>query len=105
MKTIRLCFQVFLKGTAENVYNIPLAPVVSEPIQNKDAMCDLKIVKLSKPSCSVVGGDDIILLCEKVSTAESFKCGEMIKCGFDLNFNVFIFNEKGGERRHQNSFF
>lgn len=66
MKAIRLCFQVFLKSSDENKYNIPLAPIVSEPIHNKDAMCDLKIVKLSKPSCSVIGGDDIILLCEKV---------------------------------------
>lgn len=64
MKAIRLCFQVFLKSSDENKYNIPLAPIVSEPIHNKD--CDLKIVRLSKPSCSVAGGDDIILLCEKV---------------------------------------
>lgn len=65
MKAIRLCFQVFIKDS-DNKYNIPLAPIVSEPIHNKNAMCDLKIVRLSKPSCSVAGGDDIILLCEKV---------------------------------------
>lgn len=75
MKAIRLCFQVFLKSLDENKYNIPLAPIVSEPIQNKDAMSDLKIVKLSKPSCSVDGGDDIILLCEKVIEIDCFWLG------------------------------
>lgn len=85
MKEIRLCFQVFLKSSDENKYNIPLAPIVSEPIHNKDAMSELKIVKLSKPSCSVVGGDDIILLCEKVI--------ELIVFGlydFDLKFRLFV---------------
>lgn len=66
MKAIRLCFQVFLKGSGEHMYNIPLAPIVSEPIHNKDAMSDLKIVKLSAPSSSAAGGEHIILLCEKV---------------------------------------
>lgn len=66
MKAICLCFQVFLKSTDDNKYNIPLTPIVFEPIYNKDAMSDLKIIKLSKPSCCVTGGDDIILLCEKV---------------------------------------
>lgn len=66
MNAVRLCFQVFLKDPDGHNFNIPLTPVVSEPIYDKKAMSDLVICKLSKPSCNVAGGDEIILLCEKV---------------------------------------
>lgn len=61
-----MCFQVFLKDPEGHNFNIPLDPVVSEPIYDKKAMSDLVICKLSKPSSSVAGGEEIILLCEKV---------------------------------------
>lgn len=67
LNAVRLCFQVFLKDPDGHNFNIPLQPVVSEPIYDKKAMSDLVICKLSKPCCNVAGGEEIILLCEKVS--------------------------------------
>lgn len=32
---LRLCFQVFLEGQEKEKYDIPLAPVVSDPIYDK----------------------------------------------------------------------
>lgn len=68
LNAVRLCFQVFLESTSKDRpgFTIPLQPVVSDPIYDKKAMSDLVICKLSKPSCSVAGGEEIILLCEKV---------------------------------------
>lgn len=66
LNAVRLCFQVFLKGPDRQ--HLPIDPIVSDPIYDKKAMSDLVICKLSKPSASVAGGDEIILLCEKVSS-------------------------------------
>lgn len=63
MSTIRLCFQVFVQGKGKL---IPLKPVVSEPIQDKKSLFELSISALSSCSCSVDGGKEIILLCDKV---------------------------------------
>lgn len=46
---------------------VALPPVVSDPIFDKKAMSDLVICKLSHCSCSVAGGQEMILLCEKVA--------------------------------------
>lgn len=89
MKSVRLCFQVFLKSSDEDKYNIRLAPIVSEPVHNK--MCDLKIVKLSKPSCSVSGGEDIILLCEKVFEVTMFFSNVI----FHMKFNMIVMFSNG----------
>lgn len=78
LNAVRLCFQVFLKDPEGNNFNIPLPPVVSEPIYDKKAMSDLVICKLSRPCCNVAGGEEIILLCEKV-----FFC--MATCNFLSN--------------------
>ncbi|CAB0015508.1 unnamed protein product [Nesidiocoris tenuis] len=67
LNAVRLCFQVFLEGPAPGKFTIPLPPVTSEPIYDKKAMADLVICKLSHCSGSVVGGNEIILLCEKVA--------------------------------------
>ncbi|KAF2880990.1 hypothetical protein ILUMI_25206 [Ignelater luminosus] len=68
LNAVRLCFQVFLEGEQRGKFTVPLTPVVSEPIYDKKAMCDLVIVKLSDCVSSVNGGTkDIILLCEKVA--------------------------------------
>lgn len=64
---MRLCFQVFLEGDTPGRYTVPLKPVVSDPIFDKKAMSDLVICKLSDCSCTVAGGKEMILLCEKVS--------------------------------------
>ncbi|XP_031339181.1 embryonic polarity protein dorsal-like isoform X2 [Photinus pyralis] len=67
LNSVRLCFQVFLEGD-RGKFTVPLTPVVSDPIYDKKAMCDLVIVKLSDCTSSVAGGTkDVILLCEKVS--------------------------------------
>lgn len=68
LNAVRLCFQVFLPKTREGIttFSHPLKPVVSNIIYDKKAMSDLVICKLSKPSSSVQGGEEIILLCEKV---------------------------------------
>lgn len=65
MNFVRLCFQVFIQNDKGKF--IPLKPVVSEPIQDKKSMYELTISALSSCSCSVEGGKEIILLCEKVS--------------------------------------
>lgn len=70
LNAVRLCFQVYITNPAkgDNKFSVPLAPVVSDPIYDKKAMCDLTIVKLSDCSSIVDGGKkDIILLCEKVT--------------------------------------
>ncbi|KAK2580700.1 hypothetical protein KPH14_011330 [Odynerus spinipes] len=67
LNAVRLCFQVFLEGTQKGKFNVPLPPVVSDPIFDKKAMSDLVICKLSHCSASVGGGMEMILLCEKVA--------------------------------------
>ncbi|XP_071439667.1 proto-oncogene c-Rel-like isoform X2 [Hetaerina americana] len=67
LNAVRLCFQVFLEGSERGKFNQPLTPVVSDPIYDKKAMSDLVICKLSDCTCSVAGGKEIILLCEKVA--------------------------------------
>ncbi|XP_063222875.1 embryonic polarity protein dorsal-like isoform X4 [Bacillus rossius redtenbacheri] len=67
LNAVRLCFQVFLEGNHRGKFNYQLPPVVSEPIYDKKAMSDLVICRLSDCSCTVAGGREIILLCEKVA--------------------------------------
>lgn len=57
---------MFLEGDNRGKFTVPLSPVVSDPIYDKKAMSDLVICKLSDCSCTVAGGKEIILLCEKV---------------------------------------
>nr|CAD7431383.1 unnamed protein product [Timema monikensis] len=67
LNAVRLCFQVFLEGNEKGKFTFQLPPVVSEPIYDKKAMSDLVICRLSDCSCTVAGGKEIILLCEKVA--------------------------------------
>ncbi|XP_012265400.2 embryonic polarity protein dorsal-like [Athalia rosae] len=67
LNAVRLCFQVFLEGAEKGKFTVPLAPVVSDPIYDKKAMSDLVICKLSDCCCTVAGGKEMILLCEKVA--------------------------------------
>ncbi|XP_023722229.1 embryonic polarity protein dorsal isoform X2 [Cryptotermes secundus] len=67
LNAVRLCFQVFLEDGVPNKFTYPLTPVVSDPIYDKKAMSDLVICKLSDCTCTVAGGKEIILLCEKVA--------------------------------------
>ena len=66
LNSVRLCFQVFLEGSQKGKFTTPLKPVVSEPIFDKKSMSDLVITKLSHCNAPIVGGQEMILLCEKV---------------------------------------
>ncbi|CAG2113041.1 unnamed protein product [Medioppia subpectinata] len=65
LAVIRLCFQVYLES-APDVFDVALEPLVSEPIFDKKAMSELAIAKLSHYSAPVGGGQDIVLLCDRV---------------------------------------
>ncbi|XP_039283834.1 putative cyclin-dependent serine/threonine-protein kinase DDB_G0272797/DDB_G0274007 isoform X2 [Nilaparvata lugens] len=66
MNAVRLCFHVFLEGEEEGKFNVPICPVVSQPIYDKKSTSDFAIVELSRCSAPVDGGEKIILLCHKV---------------------------------------
>lgn len=38
LNVVRLCFQVFIEGNEKEKFNVPLQPVVSDPIYDKKAM-------------------------------------------------------------------
>lgn len=67
LNVVRLCFQVFIEGTTPNKCDVPLTPVVSEPIHDKKAMSELVITKLSHCSAPATGGREVILLCDRIS--------------------------------------
>lgn len=67
LNVVRLCFQAFLQNSdGSQQFNVPLQPIVSEPIYDKKSKGDLVICKLSCASSPVDGSKEIILLCEKV---------------------------------------
>ncbi|XP_060711336.1 transcription factor p65 [Hemiscyllium ocellatum] len=67
LNVVRLCFQVFLPNKL-GVCNVPLPPVVSNPIYDNRApnTAELKICRVNKNSGSCQGGEEIFLLCDKV---------------------------------------
>lgn len=67
LNVVRLCFQVFIEGSTPNKYDVPLTPIVSDPIHDKKAMSDLTITKLSHCSAPATGGREVILLCDRIS--------------------------------------
>lgn len=67
LNAVRLCFQVFLEGPQKGKFSTPLKPVVSDTIFDKKSMSDLTITKLSHCNAACNGGQEMILLCEKVS--------------------------------------
>lgn len=85
-----------------------MPPVVSDPIYDKKAMSELVICKLSDCSCSVAGGKEIILLCEKVARddiAVSFFEEKVAKSDGKLmeTFNTQMFTNKSQSLSvHQN---
>ncbi|OXU23793.1 hypothetical protein TSAR_016729 [Trichomalopsis sarcophagae] len=72
---VRLCFQVFLERNGK--FNIPLDPVVSEPIF--DHRKKPQVVWRSHFSVPASGGTVVCLLCEKVTI------GDIQVCFFDKN--------------------
>ncbi|CRK94168.1 CLUMA_CG007684, isoform C [Clunio marinus] len=67
LNAVRLCFQVFLEGPQKGKFTTLVKPVVSEPIYDKKSMSDLVITKLSHCNALCNGGQEMILLCEKVA--------------------------------------
>lgn len=67
LNAVRLCFQVFLEDSSTGKFTMPLPPVVSEVIYDRKAMSDLAITKLSHTCAPVSGGQEMILLCDKVA--------------------------------------
>ncbi|XP_078065068.1 putative transcription factor p65 homolog, partial [Mustelus asterias] len=67
LNVVRLCFQVFLPNEV-GICNVPLLPVVSNPIYDNRApnTAELKICRVNKNSGSCKGGEEIFLLCDKV---------------------------------------
>ncbi|XP_067633641.1 nuclear factor NF-kappa-B p110 subunit-like isoform X2 [Eurosta solidaginis] len=68
LNQVRLCFEAF-KENDDNTYSRIAAPVFSNPINNRKSAQtgELRICRLSIATGSVSGGDDLILLVEKVS--------------------------------------
>jgi len=58
---------VFLEGHQKGKFTFPLKAIVSEPIYDKKATCDLLISKLSDCTSIASGGKEVILLCDKVT--------------------------------------
>jgi c-Rel proto-oncogene protein len=93
LNAVKLCFQVFTEGDEPRKFTRGLKPVTSNTIYDKsetstlfkkwwcesniikiaEANTDLQIIRLSDVSCSVAGGKEIILLCEKVAKGMSAK--------------------------------
>uniref|UniRef100_A0A1A9WBI8 RHD domain-containing protein n=1 Tax=Glossina brevipalpis TaxID=37001 RepID=A0A1A9WBI8_9MUSC len=64
LNVVRLCFQAFIQ-TGPRQYK-KLTPVVSDPVYDRKAVSDLAINRLCSCSAKMSGGDEIIMLCEKV---------------------------------------
>lgn len=84
MRAVRLCFKVYLENTIERgrFNNRTVPPVVTEIIQD---VRNLKILKLSHCNSLAVGGQEIILLCEKVWTPY---CGDNTLNFLNFGFQV-----------------
>ncbi|XP_077287048.1 embryonic polarity protein dorsal-like isoform X2 [Arctopsyche grandis] len=95
LNAVRLCFQVFLEGRDKGKFTHPLSPIVSDIIFDKKAMSELVICKMSHCSASVAGGQEIILLCEKVAK-------EDISVRFYEEINGDLKWEGLGEFQHAN---
>lgn len=75
MDEVRLCFQVFLREKLANgdYKNVPLPPVVSNPIYHKKSNNvsnpdnQLVIKDISEAVGSTTGGAKMIILCDRVS--------------------------------------
>lgn len=60
---IRLCFQVFTRNSNGTTL---VGTALSDPIYNKKVGGALKIVEMRPISVSVIGGEKVILLCDRV---------------------------------------
>jgi len=67
LNCVRLAFQVFLEGNEKGAFTFALKPVVSDPIYDRKAKCDLTICRLTETSGPVNGGKEILLFCDKIN--------------------------------------
>ena len=67
LNCVKLCFQVFIEGPQPGKFTKSLTPVVSDTIYNKKVICELIIYKMSHRTASAAGGQEIIILCDKVT--------------------------------------
>ncbi|XP_078087730.1 nuclear factor NF-kappa-B p105 subunit-like isoform X2 [Mustelus asterias] len=67
LSVVRLMFTPYLPGS-EGKFTRRLSPVISDPIYDSKApnASSLRIVRMAKTAGSVMGGDEIFLLCDKV---------------------------------------
>lgn len=65
LHNVCLCFEVF-KYYEPSPFSFPIGYVISKPITDKKSNAALKIIEISSTTASVLGGDKIILLCDKV---------------------------------------
>lgn len=61
---IRLCFQVIGLGNTDRKC---IGTAISTPISNKKLSSILKIIDVRPRSASILGGDKVILMCDRVS--------------------------------------
>lgn len=57
---------MFLEGPSAGDFRIAIDPVISDPIYDKKAMSELTIAKLSHYSAPCSGGQEVIMLCDRV---------------------------------------
>ncbi|KAI2804035.1 hypothetical protein BLOT_008177 [Blomia tropicalis] len=66
LNVIRLCFQCYLPNPVDGEFTIALDPIVSDEIYDKKAMSELSIIRLSHYSATTTGGEQVIMLCDRV---------------------------------------
>uniref|UniRef100_A0A1A9ZN75 RHD domain-containing protein n=1 Tax=Glossina pallidipes TaxID=7398 RepID=A0A1A9ZN75_GLOPL len=79
LNVVRLCFQAFILSGPRQYKK--LTPVVSDPVYDRKAVSDLAINRLCSCSAKMSGGDEIIMLCEKVPKDIKIKFYELSKEG------------------------
>ncbi|KAI9585262.1 embryonic polarity protein dorsal-like [Glossina fuscipes] len=79
LNVVRLCFQAFIQSGPRQYKK--LTPVVSDPVYDRKAVNDLAINRLCSCSAKMSGGDEIIMLCEKVPKDIKIKFYELSKEG------------------------
>ncbi|XP_071962320.1 uncharacterized protein [Antedon mediterranea] len=66
LTVVCLCFQVYIANNdAPNQPNIPLEPVITQPVFDKKG-ATLQIARVDRKTCSVRGDEELFILCDKV---------------------------------------
>ena len=67
LSVVRLCFQAYV-ADSDGAFTMPLQPCISQPVFDSKApsASTLKICRMDRHSGSVLGGDEVYLLCDRV---------------------------------------